>query len=87
MAEPIINVPVETLTAEEKHLYANPHLAKFRLFSDGEFYPVAVMFDAFGQTVTNPLHAFSCVAFNGKWVMMQCHPGDVEPIREGRPWI
>jgi len=83
-----IRVPdTPTLTDEERQLYANPSSAKYRLFSDGQFYPVTQMFDALGQTVTNPLHAFGVIAFDGKWGMMSCHPGDVEAVREGRPWI
>jgi hypothetical protein len=89
MSEPINIPPSEpVLTDEEKLIFGDPYNhAKFRLFHEGEFYPVGRMLDALGQVTTNPLHAFACVAFSGKWGMMQCHPGDIEPIREGRPWI
>jgi hypothetical protein len=82
-----INIPDSHLTEAERHLFAHPDTAKFRLFSEGKFYPVGRMFGMDGQLVVNPLHAFSCVAFNKQWTMMSCRPGDIEPIREGRPWI
>jgi hypothetical protein len=88
MSEPI-NLPPDNafLSDDEKQLFSQPHTAKFRLFQNGKFFPVGRMFGADGQIVTNPLHAFGCIAFSEQWAMMSCHPGDIEPIREGRPWI
>jgi len=88
MDEPI-NIPPEEsfLTDEEKQIFGNPQNAKFRLFREGHFYPVGRMFDALGKITMNPLHAFGCIAFADKWGMIQCQPGEIEPVREGRPWI
>lgn len=89
MSESIDIPPTEVaLTDEEKLIFGDPYRnAKFRLFHEGEFYMVGRMLDGLGQVTKNPLHAFSCIAFTGQWGMMQCRPGDIEPIREGRPWI
>jgi hypothetical protein len=88
MSEPI-DMPSDDsfLSDAEKHVFANPNSAKFRLFHEGDFLPVGRMFGADGQIVTNPLHAFGCIAFAEQWGMVQCRPGDIEPIREGRPWL
>jgi hypothetical protein len=75
------------LSEAEKRLFANPGTAKFRVFYEGKFFPVGRMLGADGQVVVNPLHAFACIAFAGQWTMLSCRPGDIEPIREGRPWI
>jgi hypothetical protein len=82
-----MSAATENLTDEEKRIFGDPSNAKFRVFVGGEFRPVGRMFGADGQLVTNPLHAFGCIAFSGQWAMVPCHPGDIEPIREGRPWL
>lgn len=88
MSEPVIKIDPETLTAAEKQIFSNPSLSKLRVFSEGEFYPVGRMFGSEGQIVVNPLHAFAVIAYaEGKWTMLGCRPGDVEPVREGRPWL
>lgn len=88
MSEQIKIPPAETvLTEKERAIFSDPGAAKFRLFYEGNFYPVGRMFGADGQIVVNPLHAFGCIAFTGQWVMMPCKPGDIEPVREGRPWL
>ena len=82
-----ITLPDSHLSDAEKHLFANPSTSKFRVFYEGKFFPVGRMFGMDGQLVVNPLHAFSCIAFTGQWAMLSCRPGDIEPIREGRPWL
>ena len=85
--EPIIIPPDDTATEAEKHIYGHPENAKLRVFYEGKFFPVCRMFGAEGQIVTNPLHAFACIAFTEQWAILSCKPGDIEPIREGRPWL
>lgn len=77
----------DALTPAEQELYDNPEMAALRLFHEGEFLPVGRMYGANGQVVTNPLHAFACIAFAEHWTIVSCRPGDIEPVRESRPWL
>lgn len=85
--------PIETpppdhfLTPEEFEKYNHPETSTHVVFTDGKLLPVGRMFGMEGQIVTNPMHAFGCVAFEGRWKVVSCRPGDISPRREGRPWL
>lgn len=86
--EPIVIPPLDHfLTPEEKQKVAEPDKAVYNVFVDGKLLPVGRMFGMDGQIVTNPLHAYSCTAFNGQWQMVGCRPGDVTPRLTDRPWL
>ena len=86
--EPINIPPMDSfLTDEEKHQYAHPDTSAYNVFTDGKLLPVGRMFGMDGQIVTNPLHAFVCVAFAGRWQLISCRPGDITPRLKDRPWL
>ncbi len=88
MSEQITLPPDSSFLSEkEKAVFGSPFTAKLRVFYEGKFLPVGRMFGLDGQIVIEPLHAFACIAFAGQWTMLSCKPGDIEWVREGRPWL
>jgi hypothetical protein len=88
MDTPIIVPPASTLTAEEREEITHPENAKYNVFIDGQLLPVCRMMGMEGQVVTNPLHAFGCVAWDGQaWMGVSCKPGDITPKFKDRPWL
>lgn len=76
------------LDADEKKLFANPDSAQYNVLVECDLLPVGRMFGADGRIVSNPLHAFACVAFvGGEWQMVSCRPGDITPRLKDRPWL
>jgi len=85
-----IEIPADAyfLTPEEKALFVDPDSAAYNLFHKQNLLPVGRMFGMDGQIVTNPLHAFSCVAWaDTAWVMLECKPGEITPRHKDRPWL
>ena len=83
---PII-VPLEArLTDRDRH-DSDPANAKFTVLHEGSLLPVGRMFGMDGQRVTNPLHAVLCAVWDGKWKMIQCHPGEVSPKRSPHEYL
>jgi hypothetical protein len=59
--------------------------AKFTVMYEGELLRVTKMYDYIGQPTSNPLRAFSCVAFRHftkEWLAVLVHPGEIAPRRE-----
>lgn len=87
MSEPI-NIPLEALQTPEDKRDSDPANAKFTVMYEGKLLPVARMFGMDGQRVFNPLHAVLCVAWrSGKWMMIQCHQGEVSPKRDPHEYL
>ena len=76
------------LTEEERRKAADPTNAKYTVLYAGGLLPVLKMYGMDSQIVTNPLHAFYCVAFHeGKWVMMKTEPGSIAPKRSPHEYL
>ncbi len=86
--EPITIPSLDYHLSEKEREEANPVNAKYTLLHGGALLPVMRMFGMDSQPVTNPLHAFFCVAFyQGKWVLMKSEPGTIWPKREPHEYL
>jgi hypothetical protein len=80
--EPIMIPPLDHHLTEKERQEVNPANSKYTVLHEGTLLPVMRMYGMDSQRVTNPLHAFFCVAFyEGKWVMMKSEPGNIWPKR------
>ena len=86
--EPIKIPTLEYQLNEKERWEANPVNAKYTLLHGGALLPVMRMFGMDGQRVTNPLHAFHCLAFHGgKWTLVKSEPGTIWPKRDSHEYL
>ena len=82
-----ITIPPFTILTDRDRYDSNPSHARFTVLHEGSLLPVGRMFGMDGQRVQNPLHAVICAVWDGKWKMVQCHPGEVSPKRSPHEYL